>query len=389
MTTYSTESEVVDAAVAMLQQLLPASWTVTTNPAESFALPSGAAPIPSRPGRFDGVLQIQSQSGGFGQLVIEARTSFAPRDVAEMLRGINSVYRRQGPGGLIVIAPQLSARSRDLLSAAGVHYIDLTGQIRIRIDSPPLFLERDVATDTNRVTSPATSTQLRGPRAGRIVRVLIDAAPPYRVKDVAMAAEVSLGYVSKALEALDAEALVQRGRRGEVLDCDWAALLRRWATASSMMTGERALQFIAPAGIEQAADALGALTSRWVISGSFGATSLAAVTAPSLLVVYTDDPDEFATSASLLATTKAADILVVQPTDPVVYARRWRNDRYFVAAPSQLAADCLNGPGRMPAEGEELIRWMTENEPTWRAANLAALSANDLGPDLPARPLFR
>jgi hypothetical protein len=41
-------------------------------------------------------------------------------------------------------------------------------------------------------------------------------------------------------------------------------------------------------------------------------------------------------------------------------------DGYPVAAPAQVAADLLNGPGREPAEGEYLIAWMKENEKRWR-----------------------
>ena len=36
------------------------------------------------------------------------------------------------------------------------------------------------------------------------------------------------------------------------------------------------------------------------------------------------------------------------------------------AAPSQGAVDLLTGPGREPAEGEELIGWMKGNENAWR-----------------------
>ncbi|MFI5429585.1 hypothetical protein [Aeromicrobium sp. UC242_57] len=35
---------------------------------------------------------------------------------------------------------------------------------------------------------------------------------------------------------------------------------------------------------------------------------------------------------------------------------------YPVAAPAQVAADLLNGPGREPAEGDYLIEWMKANE---------------------------
>ena len=41
-------------------------------------------------------------------------------------------------------------------------------------------------------------------------------------------------------------------------------------------------------------------------------------------------------------------------------------------APSQAAADCLTGNGRMPAEGDALLQWMIENESLWRLDKLPA-----------------
>jgi hypothetical protein len=37
-----------------------------------------------------------------------------------------------------------------------------------------------------------------------------------------------------------------------------------------------------------------------------------------------------------------------------------------IAAPTQVAADLLNGPGRNPSEAEELLAWMSAHEGAWR-----------------------
>ena len=51
---------------------------------------------------------------------------------------------------------------------------------------------------------------------------------------------------------------------------------------------------------------------------------------------------------------------------PFVNTIRAKGGGYLVAAPAQVAADLLNGPGREPAEGEFLIEWMKINEEQWR-----------------------
>lgn len=43
-----------------------------------------------------------------------------------------------------------------------------------------------------------------------------------------------------------------------------------------------------------------------------------------------------------------------------------RVDDVPIVGLSQLVLDCLSGPGRLPAEGEALLEWMTNHEDEWR-----------------------
>ncbi|MGH9304536.1 MAG: hypothetical protein ACRDZ5_09015, partial [Acidimicrobiales bacterium] len=62
-----------------------------------------------------------------------------------------------------------------------------------------------------------------------------------------------------------------------------------------------------------------------------------------------------------------------RPDNYVAFARAAREGGIAWAAPSQVAIDCLAGTGRMPSEGEALIRWMGENESEWRSPSIRAL----------------
>lgn len=46
----------------------------------------------------------------------------------------------------------------------------------------------------------------------------------------------------------------------------------------------------------------------------------------------------------------------------VAFERTWDRDGVVYAALTQVAADCLTGPDRMPAEGAALLEWMAANE---------------------------
>jgi len=69
----------------------------------------------------------------------------------------------------------------------------------------------------------------------------------------------------------------------------------------------------------------------------------------------------------------------VRPFDEAVWSRLDRDDGIHYVVPSQAAADCLTGTGRMPAEGEALLAWMVENEEGWRVPSLRDLEERNRG----------
>jgi hypothetical protein len=54
----------------------------------------------------------------------------------------------------------------------------------------------------------------------------------------------------------------------------------------------------------------------------------------------------------------------------VVFERPRLIDGVPHVALSQLAIDCLSGPGRMPAEGEAVLDYMVQTENSWRVNRL-------------------
>ena len=106
------------------------------------------------------------------------------------------------------------------------------------------------------------------------------------------------------------------------------------------------------------------------ITGSFAAVRLAPVAGPALLALYADSPADLASSLDLIPTDDGANVVLLTPFDPVVWERTTTDEEMVYVAPSQAAVDCLTGNGRMPAEGEALLQWMTEHENRWRALAL-------------------
>lgn len=360
--TQQTGNELVAWAVSWLRERLPSAWSVELSKRHE-AVDAG---------RPDAVVQVTAPNV-YATLAVEAKRSVAPRDVERMLGGVGRTLRALAPHlPILVVAPWLSGRTRELLSAEGLNYLDQTGNASIRLENPALFIQTE---GSSRDPSPAprSKANVRGPKAARLIRTLVDVRPPYGVRDLAAAAGVAPGYVSRLLDALDQEALIQRSRRGGVEETDVPGLLRRWTESYDVFKANRLATFIAPTRAPRAMAALAEASDsgQTAITGSFAAVRFAPVAAPTLLTIYSDNPDGLARELDLLPTDQGANVVLLSPFDPIVWERTQEQEGIRYVAASQAAVDCLTGTGRMPAEGEALVAWMVDEEQSWRANSLA------------------
>jgi hypothetical protein len=84
-------------------------------------------------------------------------------------------------------------------------------------------------------------------------------------------------------------------------------------------------------------------------------------------MVYTKSPAEFIQALGLREVDAGANVLVASGASDVAFTRTAEREGMVTVAPSQAAVDLLTGPGRNPAEAEELLDWMEVNESEWRA----------------------
>lgn len=363
-------TDLTDAAVARLREMLPNTWTVERSTRSEVAADSGQARTPT-----DGAIDLRDPRGTYVTLAVEAKRSFDPRAVGQLSGGLSSVIRSiAGHIPLLVVAPWISSRTQELLTRDGINFIDLTGNARIKLENPALYISA-VGAARNPQPMPRGQARVRGPKAARLIRLLIDVSPPYGVTEVAAATGLTQGYVSRLLDALDQDALVERTRRGRVQDADMPGLLRRWAESYDVLKSNDASTFLAPGGANDALSQLAELSGPplLAVTGSFAAVRLAPVAAPALLIAYCNEIEALANALGLLPADEGANVVLLRAFDPVVWERGTEDAGLRYVAPSQAAVDCLTGTGRMPAEGEALIAWMAENEPRWRLPSIADL----------------
>jgi len=341
-----TEASVLTRGGKLLDQRLPAGWRQKLSPIR-------------RPREADAVLRIVGPDGTEGLLSVEVKRRVYPRDVPELKRRVEGPEGRPG----LVMTEFLTPSAKRRLVEESLNYLDLTGNVRLVLSRPGLFIETDGATtDPNPIEKGGRS--LRGPKAGRVVRALCDFAPPLAVSDLATKAGVDISYASRLLDWLDREGLVTRKSRGPVEVVDRARLIRRWADDYSVLKSNDARTFLDPRGVSNVLRRLTTRRARYAVTGSLAANRLAPIAPARLAMVYVDDPDDAASELNLTATETGANVMLLTPFDEIAFERTRTDDGVTYVAPSQAAVDLLTSPGRSPAEGEAVLEWMARNPPS-------------------------
>lgn len=335
-----------------LAKRLPPGWAFVQEQQQP-----GAADL-----RPDATFTLRSPDGRFGIVEIEYKTTVEPR----MLAKIKSQAERSECEAVLIGAPFLSQRSRELLSDGNLSYADLTGNLRLSTSQPAVFIEAQGETK-NPWREPKPLMSLKGRAVARVVRALCDFRPPYSTGDLAKNSKASLATTSRVVTFLENEALLTREGRGVVTNVDWGELILRWTQDYSMLKANPARSFIEPRGLASLREKLSATTAKYAVTGSLAAQISTSVAPPRLATIYARDPAGLGDLLNLRPTDAGANVLLLEPFDPVVFQRTSTRDGMRCVAFSQVAADLLTSPGRGPAEGEELLRWMEENESEWRS----------------------
>lgn len=326
------DNKLISGVVTKVEELLPPGWSLRTA---------------------GGRIRFASPNGGSGALDLTIRARLEPRNVEELT----------GHGGLLVVAAYLSDRTRELLDDASLSYADVTGNIRIVLDTPGLFITSPGASsnpwpDKRRLT-------LRGTKAGRIVCALAQAQLPLGVRELAKLSDTDPGYISRTLAMLDAEAMVERVARGRVCSVDRSALLARWAEDAPLSSRARATTWIAPRGLKRMLEDLSDAPFPFAITGSAAADRMATVAPTRLLTIYVQDAEVAAQGLELRATDAGVNVVLLEPEDDAIIEQAESEEGRFYASRPVVIADLLCGTGREPEEATALLNWLAEDEDRW------------------------
>lgn len=353
-TTARLETALLDDFVLRLRQILAPDWSVRRT-----RLPQQRLWEP------DMVLEIRAPGGIRGRLAVAVQPRLYPRDVISQRPLWRSLAERMP---VLILTSVLTPRTREVLDEAKLSYADAVGALRLVMSQPAVSIEH--WTGTTRRRPPPERRELQGLRtaaAGRGVRALCDLRPPYGVRQFATRAGLSPATASRLFDLLDREALIERDSpRSPVRKVNWAGLLRRWADDYSFAKSNRVEAVLEPRGLPSLLRRLAAYPAAYAVTGSQAAYRLNPIAPTRLGMLFVHDARRAMKELELRPTDAGANVLLAEPFDGVVFERTQLADGVTYAAPSQVVADLLNGPGRAPQEAEALLAWMVGHERAWR-----------------------
>lgn len=354
--------DVLRAGTERLRALLPGSWDLQE--ATGAVRPADAG--------VDGMLRLRAPSGDSAVLFVQTKRSMNTRDVPLVLESLQRAAAAANASDGDAVVPVVMARylapaTRDRISAGGAGYVDATGNVLLSSDRPALVLrDRGEDRDPWRGKGRPRGT-LKGDPAARVVRALIDFAPPYTVPELAARAGASTGATYRVVAFLEGEGLLTRTPYGPISELRWRPLLERWSQDYGFAASNMVQTFLEPRGLGAFTERLGnARDLEYVVTGSLAAERIAPYAPARLATIYVRDLASAAEMLGLRAVESGANVALAAARYDVVFDRAQTIEALRTAAPSQIVVDLMTGPGRNPSEAVALLDWMERNEHDWR-----------------------
>ncbi|HJP78747.1 MAG TPA: hypothetical protein VJ914_31020 [Pseudonocardiaceae bacterium] len=360
--TGTTVIELLNGFEHALRTALPGNWGVELARQASAGV-AGYLP--------DAIYRLKAPGGELATIVADVKYNVIPRDLTAVTSQLWHVSELIGADTTVLISPFVSPLAREKLAEAGVGWFDATGNLQVRMDQPAVFLS-SIGASRNPFVDPADHRlkSLRGPASARVVRALCELPLPLGVRMFGQEANVGGGSSSRVLELLSREGLITREDSGRVVAVRKRALIQRWTDDYGLVSSNHVTGMLDPRGIDHALTALRSAADGHVVTGSVAAraylpTGMVPVTPLTTLVVHTDRPVDLIRDTGLRQVERGANVLVVKPFDEVLLDRAREIDGIRCAAPAQVVADLLTGPGRSSEEAEQLIKVLATEDQGW------------------------
>ncbi len=303
--------------------------------------------------------------GGVCQkLVVQAKTSGQPRSVREACFQLQNHLEEQPDAYGVVLAPYITPVSAEICRHAGFGYVDLAGNCRLSTGA--IYIER--RGQPNPFIRKAQIYNLYKPVASRVLRVLLHHPPtPWKLKELAKEASVSLGHAHNVKQALlDREWIA--GESKTITLTQPEAVLAEWAGRYNFRNNE-VLEYYcaeeAPAIEKVLAEMAGASEPKIAMTGFSAAARMAPVVKHQRVTAYVSgNLQEILKKLNLKKVTSGANVMLLKPYDAGVFYGLQRVAGLPIVSPVQAYLDLKGYRGRGEEAADELLEKVLR--PLWQ-----------------------
>jgi hypothetical protein len=322
-------------------------------------------------GGVDAVLDVPTPAGRV-RLLVEVMKNLTPASSHAAAEAVRRYAATTGVDGAMVVSPWLSEASRQALTSAGVSWADATGNVRLRLDDPPLLVAAQGA-DRNPRPKARGTRGLGGNRAAEVVRALTELDPPFLLTDLVEAiGTIDPTFVSRILRGLADGGLIDRQPRGPVTRVDVIGVVERWIEEYSVLDDHLPRPYMLLGGALRFLDRLKEMPRlrrrelQLTLTGSLVAYQVAPVVEPVTALAYTSAPADAAKELGLVEADHGANVVLLMPNNRAVLERPWDVGEVEAVTPAIAAADLLSSGGRGVDEAVALLEWMLKHPEQWR-----------------------
>jgi len=351
-----TEQDLLQALITLFTKRFPNTWDISLEPMQ----------VPER-FQADAVLTIRGPNGVATQILVEAKNANSANINTWLARQSHLHNKKHFPASQrLLVASYISPIMQERLKERGISYVDMTGNLYVTSEQPAVFLMQEGAS-TNPWREEHVLHSLKGRGASRAIRALCGFRPPYGIRELAMRSNTPAPTITRVAQFLEQEDLLQRNSAGRITDVQWRQILLRWTQDYNFITSNHTKTFLEPRGLDALLQKLQKADWPYAVTGSLATMPLGAIAPPRLAALYVPNSAQAAEHLHLHRAERGANVLLVEPFDPVVFERTTQVDGIIYTAVTQIAADLLTSSGRGPEEAEWVLQWMEEHEDAWRA----------------------
>jgi hypothetical protein len=295
--------------------------------------------------------------GKIQELVFEVKSLGEPRMVELAIMQLRRVVRIRPRAYPVLLAPYLSARSREICKTEGVGYVDLVGDAYLQFGSVLV----DIVGSEGRTLEKRSLRTLFSPKATRVLRTLLQqSGQPTTITKLAKECRMSPAGVYLVVDLLDMKGFVTRGKDRKVLLVEPNRLLRDWAKnwtwEKSPMSYYFSFDKTADRIIARVSETAQRLGLEYALTGMAGASLVAPFVRYADVSFYLrSGKEQLVREMDLRPVSSGANVVILDPYDEGVFAgaREVRGSR--VVSDVQLFVDLYNNPARGREQAEALF----------------------------------